>query len=60
METTIKAGRWVCQVCGFVYDAAKGDPESGIAPGTRVEDLPDGWDCPDCGVTKADFEFVAG
>ena len=53
----MKAGRWVCQVCGFVYDAAKGDPDSGIPPGTRFEDIPDGWYCPDCGATKEDYEL---
>ena len=58
-QTTIKAGRWVCQTCGFIYDPAKGDPESGVPPGTRFEDIPDGWYCPDCGVTKADFKFIA-
>jgi rubredoxin-NAD+ reductase len=60
METTRKAGRWVCQTCGFIYDPAKGDPDSGISPGTRFEDIPDGWYCPDCGVTKADFKFIQG
>ncbi len=49
---------WQCIVCGYVYDEAKGDPEHGIAPGTRWEDVPDGWECPDCGVSKTDFEMV--
>jgi rubredoxin len=53
---TMKA--WQCIVCGYVYDEAKGDPEHGIAPGTRWEDVPEGWECPDCGVAKADFEMV--
>ena len=48
-----------CIVCGFVYDEAAGDPEHGIAAGTRWEDVPDTWACPDCGVAKADFEMVA-
>jgi rubredoxin len=47
-----------CIVCGYIYDEAKGDPEHGIAPGTRWEDVPEGWECPDCGVAKADFEMV--
>ncbi len=46
-----------CIVCGYVYDEKAGDPEHGIAPGTRWEDVPDSWACPDCGVAKADFEM---
>lgn len=49
---------WVCVVCGFIYDEAAGYPQDGIAPGTRWEDVPDWWTCPDCGVTKADFDMV--
>ena len=49
---------WMCVVCGFVYDEAKGLPEEGIAPGTRWDEVPDTWTCPDCGVTKADFEMM--
>lgn len=48
--------KYVCVVCGYVYDPAIGIPEEGIAPGTAFEDLPDDWVCPDCGVAKADFE----
>ncbi len=51
-------GQWVCIVCSWVYDAAKGDPDSGIAPGTKWEDIPDDWLCPECGVGKEDFEWV--
>ena len=47
-----------CIVCGFVYDEAQGRPEDGIAPGTLWADVPDGWECPDCGVGKADFEMI--
>ena len=47
----------MCVVCGFIYDEAAGLPEEGIAPGTRWEDIPDTWTCPDCGVTKDDFEM---
>jgi len=47
-----------CIVCGFIYEEAKGLPEDGIAPGTRWEDIPADWECPDCGVAKADFEMV--
>jgi rubredoxin len=49
---------FVCIVCGFVYDEAAGRPDDGIAAGTRWADVPDAWTCPDCGVGKADFEFV--
>jgi rubredoxin len=50
---------WTCIVCGFEYDQEKGLPDDGIAPGTRFEDIDEDWCCPDCGVAKADFEFVA-
>lgn len=49
--------RWQCIVCGFIYDEAEGLPEEGIAPGTRWEDIPEDWQCPDCGVSKSDFEM---
>lgn len=49
---------WICIVCGFEYHEAEGWPEEGIAPGTRWEDVPEDWCCPDCGVGKADFEMV--
>ena len=48
--------KYVCQVCGYVYDEAAGDPDRGIAPGTKVEDLADDWTCPLCGVGKDQFE----
>jgi rubredoxin len=47
--------RYVCQICGYVYDPAKGDADSGVAPGTRFEDLSDDWVCPICGASKSDF-----
>ena len=47
---------YICRACGLIYDEEKGDPDSGIAPGTRFEDIPDDWECPLCGVTKTDFE----
>ncbi|MFW2422636.1 MAG: FAD-dependent oxidoreductase [Porticoccaceae bacterium] len=50
---------WECLVCGWQYDESKGLPEEGIAPGTRWDDVPEDWLCPDCGVGKADFEMVA-
>nr|WP_273544297.1 rubredoxin [Luteimonas saliphila] len=49
---------WMCVVCGFVYDEAAGLPDDGLPPGTRWEEVPETWTCPDCGVTKDDFEMV--
>lgn len=49
---------YICTVCGYIYDENKGDPDSGIQPGTRWEDVPDDWCCPDCGVSKDDFEMM--
>ncbi len=48
--------KYVCQVCGFVYDPAKGDPDVDAAPGTSFDDLPADWVCPVCGVGKDKFE----
>ena len=47
--------KYVCDVCGYVYDPAVGDPDNGIAPGTPFEAIPDSWVCPECGASKADF-----
>ncbi len=47
-----------CTVCGLIYDPEEGDPDSGIAPGTSFEDIPDNWTCPVCGVTKDDFKAI--
>lgn len=48
--------KYICTVCDWVYDPEIGDPESGIEPGTKFEDIPDSWVCPVCGVGKEDFE----
>jgi rubredoxin len=48
--------RYVCTICGYVYDPAQGDPDNGISPGTKFADLPDDWVCPVCGAGKEDFE----
>ncbi len=48
--------KYVCTVCGYVYDPAVGDPESDIAPGTAFDDLPDDWVCPVCGADQDQFE----
>ncbi len=50
--------KYVCTVCGYIYDPEVGDPDGGIAPGTAFEDIPDTWVCPECGVSKDDFEPV--
>jgi rubredoxin len=50
--------KWKCTLCDYVYDPEKGDPDSGVAPGTAFEDLPDGWVCPWCGATKDKFKKV--
>jgi len=50
--------RWQCFLCGFVYDEAVGIPAQGIPAGTRWEDLPNGWSCPDCGASKSDFAMM--
>lgn len=47
--------KYVCDVCGYEYDESVGEPDSGIAPGTRWEDVPDDFTCPVCGVSKEQF-----
>ena len=51
--------KWKCSVCEYVYNPEKGDPDSGIAPGTSFEDIPDNWVCPLCGIGKEMFEKVS-
>lgn len=48
--------KYVCKVCGYVYDPAAGDSDAGIPAGTDFESLPDDWVCPLCGATKDEFE----
>lgn len=47
--------KYLCEMCGYIYDSAEGDPDNGIEPGTAFEDLPDNWVCPMCSVGKDDF-----
>ncbi len=54
----VRVKKWQCVVCGFIYDEAEGWPEDGIAPGTAWDDVPEDWECPDCGVGKEDFEMI--
>jgi flavin reductase (DIM6/NTAB) family NADH-FMN oxidoreductase RutF/rubredoxin len=50
--------KYECLVCGWIYDPALGDPDGGIAPGTKFEDIPEDWECPVCGAKKSDFEEI--
>jgi len=50
--------KYKCTVCGYIYDPALGDPDSGVAAGTAFENIPDSWVCPECGVGKDSFEPV--
>jgi len=60
MRQTLERGafmqKWVCTVCGYVYDPEKGDPENGVAAGTPFESVPKDWVCPVCGASREDFE----
>jgi rubredoxin len=48
--------KWICRACFFIYDPKLGDPDGGIEPGTPFEEIPFDWTCPQCGVSKNDFE----
>ena len=50
--------KYLCVICGYVYDEAEGCEEDGIAPGTKWADVPEDWYCPDCGATQTDFELI--
>ena len=54
----ISVKKYMCVICGFIYDEAHGWPDDGIPPGTKWEDVPLNWCCPDCGARKEDFEMV--
>ncbi len=49
--------KYICVVCGYIYDEELGDTDSNLAAGTRWEDVPEDWVCPDCGASKEDFEL---
>ena len=49
--------KYICDVCGYIYDPSVGDPENDVAAGTAFKDLPDGWVCPECGASKDDFSI---
>lgn len=50
--------KYQCIICGFIYDEAEGWPEDGIEAGTKWVDVPEDWTCPDCGITKDQFEMM--
>jgi rubredoxin len=52
--------KYICTVCGYIYDPADGEPGNGVAPGTDFEDIHEDWVCPICGVGKDEFEEYKG
>ena len=50
--------KYRCLLCGYIYDPATGDPDNGVAAGTSFDDIPDDWECPECGAGKDEFEPV--
>lgn len=52
--------KYICTVCGYIYDPEEGDEDGGIAAGTAFESIPDDWVCPTCGAVKSDFEPYEG
>ena len=52
--------KYQCVLCGYIYDPQKGDPDNDVAPGTRFEDIPDDWQCPECGAAKSDYDLIEG
>jgi rubredoxin len=53
-----KMQKYVCDVCGYIYDPAQGDPDNGVKPGTSFDKLPEDWVCPMCGAGKEDFSLT--
>ncbi len=56
LELETRAMKYICQVCGYIYDPEEGDPDNGVAPGTEFADIPEDWLCPACGAEKSDFD----
>lgn len=52
--------KYKCLACDYIYDPVKGDPDTGVQPGTSFEDIPEDWTCPLCGVGKEQFEKIVG
>ena len=51
--------KYRCKICGWIYDPSQGDPDGGIKPGVRFEDVPENWVCPVCGAAKSEFEKIS-
>jgi rubredoxin len=60
LGASLRAVKWMCESCGFIYDPTQGDPDGGIPPGTAFEDIPETWFCPVCGARKQDFTPYEG
>ena len=58
MATDPPHAKWMCLICGFIYDEAVGLPDEGLPAGTRWDQVPPHWTCPECGARKEDFEMV--
>ena len=58
MQDNVAYRTFICQVCGWMYEEEHGAPEEGIPAGTRWQDIPINWVCPECGARKEDFEMV--
>jgi rubredoxin len=58
LPVPIAMKKYMCLICGFVYDEALGAPDEGIPPGTKWADVPPNWACPECGARKEDFEMA--
>jgi len=58
MATEPPYSKWMCLICGFIYDEAAGLPDEGLPAGTRWDQIPPNWTCPECGARKEDFEMV--
>lgn len=58
MGVSVYRKKWVCNVCGYVYDPTQGDSIAGIPQGMEFEDIPEDWLCPDCGASKDQFELM--
>jgi rubredoxin len=57
-RSAVAMKKYMCLICGYIYDEAVGAPEEGIPAGTRWEDVPPNWTCPECGARKDDFEMI--
>jgi flavin reductase (DIM6/NTAB) family NADH-FMN oxidoreductase RutF/rubredoxin len=58
-DSAAESAKYKCNVCGYVYDPANGDPDSGVKPGTPFEEIPDDWVCPICAAPKSEFSKEA-